>query len=81
MKVYLLVHREATDGDIMREWFVNRTLANERKNQLLKLYDNMTENERESLRYGLSEIEAVTVPNTKKELVHWLNNNAATCAW
>jgi hypothetical protein len=81
MKVYLLVHCEATDGDIMREWFINRTIANERKNQLLKLYDNMTEDQRESLRYGLSEIKVVTVPNTKKELVHWLNNNASTCAW
>ena len=74
MKVFSLTHCSANDGERITEWFRNKTDAQTRRVQLLHEYKVLENYKRDRLEWSLSQPLAVLVPETKDDLVRWLNN-------
>ena len=74
MKVFSLTYCSAEEEKIT-EWFRNKTDAQTRRTQILQSLQSLEIYKRDRLEWSLGQPFAVLIPETKDELVRWLNNH------
>jgi hypothetical protein len=76
MKVYSIRRYCPNLEEGVTEWFRNRTDAQKRRTELLKSYADIDQRERHRFEWALSGVSTRLIPETKDELIRWLNSNA-----
>jgi len=77
MKVYYLSRYCSNLEENVIEWFRNRTDAQKRRSDLLKSYSDFQPQQKDDFEWKLSQVHHKLVPETKDELIRWLNANSA----
>lgn len=78
MKVFSLTYCSSEDGERVTEWFRNKTDAQTRRKQIIETFRSLDSHKRDRLEWSLGQPLGVLVPETKDDLVRWLNNHVGS---